>query len=92
MFIEKLSPREKIYFWTAVIIIVAALIYRFFFQSILDEFRNVDNETCLTEGKMRKSIYILSQSNRINKEYKQFGVYFREGEKVKSDEEEIARI
>lgn len=90
MFIQKLSPREKKYFLIVIIIGSVALIDRFFFQKALGEFRNVDNETRLVEGKIRKSIYILSQSNRINKEYKQFEAYFRE--KVKSDEEENTRI
>ncbi|MFH1288094.1 MAG: hypothetical protein ABII25_05300 [bacterium] len=90
MFIEKLSPREKKYFLVVIIAGSFALADHFFFQKILDAFRNVDSETYLAEGKIRKNIYILSQNNRIGKEYKKFDVYFQKT--MKSDEEEIAKI
>lgn len=90
MFTKKLSPREKKYFWTAVVVIFFALIYHFFIQRLVNEFKKVCDDTYLIEGKIKKSIYILSQSNRINKEYEQFGAYFRE--KAKSDDEEETRM
>jgi len=89
VFIEKLSPKEKIGLFIAVAFVAFAIADRAIVTPVNDRIQRLNREIKIAEKQLIRHLRNLSQKEIVSKEYAKYIEYVR---KVGSDEEEVAKI
>lgn len=85
----KLSGREKILFYAAVIIVLAGLVQMFVFRALSDKISSLNRDILIKEKALRKSLRTYNLRDNILDDHRKYGEYLKiEG----SDEEITARL
>jgi Tfp pilus assembly protein PilO len=84
-----LSKREKTIFYIAFVFIFLAILDNFFISPIFSKIKNLNREISDTELKIKNSLKILSQKDRILNEAKKYSTFLIS---TKTEEEEITSL
>jgi len=88
-FLKKLSKREIIIFYLAIAIVFMVISDRFIFGPLLSKIRLLDKEIENKERLLKKTLHIISQRQRIEKENEIYTAY---SVQASSKEEEVASL